>query len=202
MGKLNANMGRQAAAAKPHRPRPHPRPNRQIELWLPPGVKEEIEAIKPPIKQVGEVLDKTKAKAGGFTVSLQMLSRIVITQAIVRAISGIRDAMSEAITSNMEFQKRISELNSIMAGPKENMDGLKSSVAALAVEFNFPFGQVAEAEYQAVSAQFTSTAQRADIMTASLKLAKIGVMELNTATNLITGDLERLWHVVRVRPTP
>ena len=189
VAKLNANMRKTGGSGQAAPPPPPPPPEPSKQLWLPPGVKEEIEAIKPPIKQVGEELDKTKAKAGGFTVSLQMLSRIVITQAIVRAISGIRDAISEAITSNMEFQKRISELNSIMAGPKENMDGLKSSVAALAVEFNFPISQVAEAEYQAVSAQFTSTAQRADIMTASLKLAKIGCMELSTATTLIAATL-------------
>jgi TP901 family phage tail tape measure protein len=186
MGKLNANMnkaGGQAAA-----PPPAPEPAKS-KLWLPPDVQADIDKTKDSIKPLNEVLDDGQKKAGGFTVSLQMLSRIVITQAIVRAISGIRDAMSEAITSAMDFQKRISELNSIMASPKESMDGLKSSIAGLATEFNFPLAQVAEAEYQAVSAQFVTTAQRADVMTASLKLAKIGVMELNTATNLITGAL-------------
>ncbi len=127
--------------------------------------------------------------AKSFTISLQMLSRIVITQAIVRAISGIRDALSEALTSNIEFVKRISELNSILDSPTEGLTRLSAGAARLSQEFNFPLGQVVEAEYQAVSAQFTSTAQRTDILSASLKLAKVGVMDLNTATNLITGTL-------------
>ena len=197
VAKLNANMRKTGGSGQAAPPPPPPPPEPSKQLWLPPGVKEEIEAIKPPIKQVGEELDKTKAKAGGFTVSLQMLSRIVITQAIVRAISGIRDAISEAITSNMEFQKRISELNSIMAGPKENMDGLKSSVAALAVEFNFPISQVAEAEYQAVSAQFTSTAQRHRHYDRFLEAGQDRLHGTQHGDDPHCRDLEFLRHVVQ-----
>ena len=187
MGKLNANMnkGGGGAAAAPPPPPPPPAPN----LWLPAGVQEQLDTIKPKIDAIGTGSEEAGKKAGGFAVSLQMLSRIVITQAIVRAISGIRDAFSEAITANMEFVKHISELNSILGEPKESMDAMKQSVASLATTFNFPLSQVVEAEYQAVSAQFTTTAQRADIMTASMKLAKIGVMDLATATSLITSAL-------------
>jgi TP901 family phage tail tape measure protein len=188
MGKLNANMnkgGGGAAAAPPPPPPPPPAP----KLWLPAGTQEQLDAIKPKIDAIGTGSEAAGKKAGGFAVSLQMLSRIVITQAIVRALSAIRDAFSEAITANMDFVKHISELNSILGEPKESMEAMKKSIASLATTFNFPLGQVVEAEYQAVSAQFTTTTQRADIMTASLKLAKIGVMDLNTATSLITSAL-------------
>jgi TP901 family phage tail tape measure protein len=189
MGKLNNNMNKGSGGAAATAPPPPP-PTPSKQLWLPPGVKEEIEALKPPLKDVGEELDKTKTKAGGFTISLQMLSRIVITQAIVRALSAIRDAFSEAFTSSMEFQKRIAELNSIMGGEtKDAMEPLKRQIASLAQEFNFPIAQVAEAEYQAVSAQFTSTSQRADVMSASMKLAKIGCMELSTSVTLVSSAL-------------
>ena len=53
-------------------------------------------------------------------------------------------------------------------------------------EFDFPIAQVvAEAQYQAVSAQFVTTAQLAGPrMIAAMKLAKIGVMDLNTSAGL------------------
>jgi TP901 family phage tail tape measure protein len=188
MGKLNNNMnkgGGGGGGAAPAPPPPPPAP----KLWLPAGVQEQLDSVKPKIDAIGDASESAGKKAGGFTVSMQMLSRIVITQAIVRALSAIRDAFSEAITANMEFVKRISELNSILSEPKESMEAMKKSVANLASTFNFPISQVVEAEYQAVSAQFTTTTERTDIMTASLKLAKIGVMDLNTATSLLTSGL-------------
>src|SRR5208282_2605034 len=80
-------------------------------------------------------------------------------------------------------------LNSILDGTAGSMEPLKRQIADLATQFNFPIAQVAEAEYQAVSAQFTSTAQRADVMSASMKLAKIGCMELSTSVTLIASAL-------------
>ena len=199
MGKLNANMnkGGGGSAAAPPPPPEAAKPG----SWLPPGVKEEYDKMGQAGAQAGQKvaggagqaggdLEGAKGKAGGFTVSLQMLSRIVITQAIVRALSGIRDAFSEAFTSSMDFQKRIAELNSILGGTAESMEPLKVKAAELAREFNFPIGQVVEAQYQAVSAQFVTTSQQTDVMTASMKLAKVGVMDLNTSVTLIASALK------------
>src|SRR5271157_870599 len=124
MGKLNSNMNKGGGGPSVA---PPPQEASKPGLWLPPGVKEEYDKMGQAGAQAGQkvaggageaggALEGAKGKAGGFTVSLQMLSRIVITQAIVRALSGIRDAFSEAFTSSMEFQKRIAELNSILDG--------------------------------------------------------------------------------------
>ena len=49
--------------------------------------------------------------------------------------------------------------------------------------------EATEGLYQTLSNQFTGMSQRADIMTASMKLAKVGVMDFHDAILLITGTL-------------
>jgi TP901 family phage tail tape measure protein len=197
MSKLNNAMNKGGAAAQAP---PPPPPPQKPELWLPPGVKEEYAKIGAAGQQAGQqvaaggktasvALEEAKGSAGRLTMSFSMLSRVVITQAVVRAISGIRDAMHEALSSQVEFQTHMSELNSLFDKPTQSMDQMSEAIAKLSKEFNFPLAQVVEAEYQAVSAQFVSAAQRADVMTASMKLAKVGCMELSTATSLITATL-------------
>jgi hypothetical protein len=49
--------------------------------------------------------------------------------------------------------------------------------------------EATEGLYQTLSNQFTAMSQRTDIMTASMKLAKVGVMDFHDAILLVTGTL-------------
>ena len=106
-----------------------------------------------------------KTKVESVVVSWQTLSRVVATQAIVRGLSELRDAMHGAFESNLEFMTRVAEIQSISPGVSAGLDSIAQHVASLSHEFNVPLAQVAEADYQALSNQFTSAAaaeRRAD----------------------------------------
>ena len=113
-----------------------------------------------------------------------------MTQVIVRAMSQIRDALHEAVTESIEFQRRIAEIQTVaprLGGSFASADRARrpsspsSSTSRLA--------QATEGLYQTISDQFTGMSERANVMTAAMKLAKVGVMDFQDATTLITGTL-------------
>ena len=137
---------------------------------------------KTPIEEA----DKAAAK---FIVSWETLSRVVMTQAIVRALSAMRDAMHEAFDSNLQFMTRVAEIQSVAPGVGTSLDSISQHLAELSRQFNIPLAQVAEAQYQAISNQFTSTAQQTEVLTAAFKLSKVAVMDAGAAVNLVAGTL-------------
>ena len=66
---------------------------------------------------------------------------------------------------------------------------ISQHLAELSRQFNVPLAQVAEAQYQAISNQFTSTAQQTEVLTAAFKLSKVAVMDASQAVNLIAGTM-------------
>jgi len=184
------------------------------KLWLPPGTSEEVQKANQTMQNLGDTAaragDKMReagqkgAKAGSdagsaaekaaeqtktWTISWETLTRVVMTQAIVRALSQIRDLLRESVDQALRFSTQISEIQTIAPRIDQSFQGLSKEVAAFSQRFNFPLPDVAEAVYQTISDQFTTTAQRADIMMAAAKLAKVGVMDLNEAAMLLTGTL-------------
>jgi TP901 family phage tail tape measure protein len=152
-----------------------------------PGGAAKGKKIKPEVDASSiEEADRAAAK---FVVSWETLSRVVMTQAIVRAMSALRDMMHEAFDSNLQFMTRIAEIQSISPGVSNSLDMISHSVANLSREFNIPLAQVAEAQYQAISNQFASAAQQTDVLTAAFKLSKVAVMDAGQAVNLIAGTL-------------
>ena len=153
----------------------------------PPPPPPPLPPITPPISPT-PIVDSEKA-AAKFIVTWQTLSRVIMTQLIVRALSAMRDAFHEAFESNLQFMTRIAEIQSIGPGVGESLDGIAHRVANLSREFNVPLAQVAEAQYQTLSNQFTSASQQSDVLTAAMKLSKVAVMDAGHAVNLIAGAL-------------
>ena len=162
-----------------------------------PSAQEQAQAQMQAISQGPTItprIDKTPIEdadraAAKFIVSWETLSRVVMTQAIVRALSAVRDAMHEAFESNLEFMTRMAEIQSISPGVSTSLDSIAEHVADLSRQFNVPIAQVAEAQYQAISNQFTTTAQQTELLTAALKLSKVAVMDAGQAVNLVAGAL-------------
>ena len=182
MAKLASAFGAQQAAHGPaHGPAQAPgQPATEVTPAKVPKVTPQID--KGPIEEA----DKAAAK---FIVSWETLSRVVMTQAIVRALSALRDAMSEAFNSNLEFMTRVAEIQSVAPGVNTSLDSISQHLAELSREFNIPLAQAAEAQYQAISNQFTSTAQQTEVLTAAFKLSKVAVMDAGAAVNLVAGTL-------------
>ena len=176
-------------------------------FWLPPGMEAETQRLNDALKTVGTTATDTGGKikdagntgAAGiadaddktskFVVTWGTLSRVVMTQLIVRAMSQIRDALREAVEQSIEFQRRIAEVQTIAPQIGGGFASLTSEVAEFAKQFNIPLKEATEGLYQTLSNQFTAMSQRTDIMTASMKLAKVGVMDFHDAILLVTGTL-------------
>jgi TP901 family phage tail tape measure protein len=184
------------------------------QLWLPPDLAADMQKANQSMTALGNTATQAgeKMKVAGqhghkaatdtgnavkqahdhmkaWTISWETLTRVMLTQAIVRALSQIRDLLKESVEEALKFSTRISELQTIAPKIDRNFQGLSKEVASLSKSFNFPLPDVAEAVYQTISNQFTTAGERADIMTASAKLAKVGVMDLNQAVLLLTGTL-------------
>jgi len=194
-----------APAAAPAAAAPAQTPASQ--LWLPPGFQSQAQQAARAMAKVGQAGQQAGQKiAGGmtnagnatsnatqhthkFVVSFETLARVVTTQLIVRAMSSIRDALKEATRSAIEFQQAIAEIRTIAPTIGRDFTSLSREAAEFSKNFNIPLPQVSEGLYQSISNQFATVSERANVMAASMKLARVGAMDLQDSILLVTGTL-------------
>lgn len=149
-------------------------------------------------RQGGAGMGNAKNQTDQLTVSLRTLNRVIMTQFIVRVMSQVRDLLKEAVQESMRFQKAIAEIQTIAPRFENALTGavdptriqsLTNEVAEFAKRFNVPLPNAAEGLYQTLSNQFTSVTQRTNVMTAAMKLSKVGVMDFQDAILLLTGTM-------------
>ena len=136
---------------------------------------------------VSQPIEEARKATDRWTMSWQTLARVIQTQAIIRGINAIRDAFEESYESNLKFSKSISEIHAV--DPGRTFAQTAADVRELSDAFNQPISNVAEAQYQAISSQFVSAAERTRLLTAANALAKTTAQELSTATLLVAGAL-------------
>jgi TP901 family phage tail tape measure protein len=176
-------------------------------FWLPSGMEAEARRLNDALRSVGtsatemggklkdggtkgkEALDEADDSAKKFVVTWGTISRVVMTQFVVRAMSQIRDALREAVAESIEFQRRVAEVQTVAPKIGGSFAALTSEAAEFAKAFNIPLAQATEGLYETISDQFSGMSQRASVMSAAMKLAKVGVMEFQDAVTLITGTL-------------
>jgi TP901 family phage tail tape measure protein len=146
-----------------------------------------VQALNDVGKAAKDNLKDADDKTKSFTISFETLARVVATQAIVRALSAIRNSVSEAFSSNLEFVKSLSEIQTIDAG--HTIDQLSTEVRGLSDAFNIPLLDAAKAKYEILSNGFTTASEQADVFAASVKFAKTAVAETSTAVDLLSGTL-------------
>ena len=95
--------------------------------------------------------------------------------------------LSESTAAALKFSKQVSEIRAV--DPSRNFAQIADNLKNLSNAFNQPLAEVAEAQYQAISNQFASTADQANILTASNKLAKVSAQDLGSAVELVAGAL-------------
>ena len=137
--------------------------------------------------QAADALEHAGKSAHAFTISWETLSRVVMTQAIVRTMSMIRDGIKESYEAFLDFSKRVGEIRAI--DPSRTFDQIAQSVREMSDAFNQPLARTAEAQYQMISDQFTTAADRVNIMTAANALSKVTAQDLADSVMLLTGAL-------------
>lgn len=121
-----------------------------------------------------------------FTVSWATMSRVVTTQAIVRAMSAIRGSIEDSFEGFTQFNKAAAEVQTILDAPLED---IRDKLRQLSDEFNTPILQVANAQYTALSNGFTTAAESTRVLEAGLRFAKIGISSATQGVDLLTSSL-------------
>ncbi len=141
--------------------------------------------VKPAVDS--KPLQDAQSHVQNFVMSWETLGRVVTTQLIVRAMSQVRDAIGEAYEANVAFVKSMAETRAI--SPERDLAAMTEGVKALSREFNVPIEQVVEAKYQAISNQFVSAAQQAEVLRAAAEASKVGMVDMGKATEIVSGAL-------------
>ncbi len=129
---------------------------------------------------VSAAMKKAGGKLKEFTISWQTLGRVIMTQAIVRALSVLRNAIRAAIGSAIELGLRIAEIGTIAEGQLGSLGDINKEVVSMAKEFGRPVADVAEGLYQTISNQVGTATESLHVFRQANKLA--------IATNSTTAD--------------
>ena len=79
-------------------------------------------------------LPRANNNTRGLTISWQTMARVVMTQAIVRTLSTIRDAFAESYESALQFSKQVGEIRAI--DPGRNFGAIAADIRHLSDAFN------------------------------------------------------------------
>ncbi|HEX3657050.1 MAG TPA: phage tail tape measure protein [Pirellulales bacterium] len=137
-------------------------------------------------QQSSNALNAATRSGNGFAVSLETVTRVVTTQAIVRALSGIRSAVEDSYQSFTKFNQAAAEIQTILDQP---LSQIRQDVRALSDEFNAPILDIAEAKYQALSNGFVTASDSSQVLTAALKFGKVGIASATDSVDLISTSL-------------
>lgn len=133
---------------------------------------------------------KAEKSISTWTVSWKTMARVVATQAIVRALNAIRQALKATVGDAIEFQRSIAEVGTIGADKFGGLTEIGDLVTDVADKFNVGLADTAEAAYQTVSNQIAnSAAELESFLGSAAKFAKVTKTDMTTAVNLLSGTL-------------
>lgn len=132
-------------------------------------------------------LNNGKKALDKYLISWQTMVRVVVTQAIVRALSTLRNALRASVKDAIEFERSVAEIRTISA--TRNLDDLKDSVRELSDEFNVPLKTVSEGVYQTISNQVADGAEAFEFFASAARFSKVAVTDADSAVNLLSGTL-------------
>lgn len=129
------------------------------------------------------------ADAGKFTTSLQLLSRIVFTQAIVRALSTLRNAFRAAGGEAVKFQQQLALIRTIDDSGR-SLGQLSEEVRNLSDTYNLPLLEVAAGLYQTISNQVGDAGESLQFTAEASKFASSTNSTLADSVDLLSGALK------------
>jgi TP901 family phage tail tape measure protein len=132
-------------------------------------------------------LNKTKKASDRLSVSFQTMVRVVTTQLIVRAMSALRSAMEESLTSAIGFETQLAEIQTIGGPAVGTIDDLAQKMRAVSEEFNKPIEDVAAGYYEILSNQIGNAAESQLVLVESARLATGAVSSLADAANALSS---------------
>jgi TP901 family phage tail tape measure protein len=139
-------------------------------------------------KGASQHIDAATKSTESLTVSWGTLSRVVMTQVIVRTLSTIRQEFENTAHAAVDFQRKAAEIFTISDGTTQN--AIKDSVRAISDSLNIPLDKTGAAMYQTLSNGITDTAEALEFLNESGKFAKATNSELVHSVDLLSGAMK------------
>lgn len=131
---------------------------------------------------------KATTQVGRLTTSLQLLSRIVYTQLIVRTMTSLRLSLEDSINQFIEFEKAVSQLETISSS-FATFDELAQVTRNLSDNFNIELIDATRGAYEAVSNQVVKSTGDFAALNEIALFSKATNTSLATSINLVTGAM-------------
>lgn len=138
-------------------------------------------------RQVSQSFQSATQATERLSLSMGLLSRVVTTQAIVRALNTLRMTFQDAVDGAIRFQEQLSLIQTL--SPQDTIGGLSDEVRRLSDSFNLDIVDVAKAKLEALSSGFTSAAQQADVLNSSFRFSKVSGADAATSLDLVSSIL-------------
>lgn len=144
-------------------------------------------AVANKFAAANAVLEQTRNRVQEVTVDLKTMVRIVTTQAIVRALSALRDALRASVGSAVQFKRELAEIATI--APDETIASLGRQIEGLSNQYNIDLDTTAAAYYETLSNQVGDTATSLEFLGTAAKFSKTAVTSMDDSVLLLTGAL-------------
>ena len=140
-------------------------------------------------KAVKELGNKTKEASKDMILSWKSVIRIFTIQVIHQMISKITSSLSDAVSSTIELENRLAEIQTIGGSLKDDFEGLSDSVRDLSDEFGIQAETVAEGVYQTLSNQVAEAEKSFIFFSAAAQFSIAAVTSADAAVNLIAATI-------------
>ncbi len=124
-----------------------------------------------------------------LTTSLQLLSRVVFTQAIVRGLSVMRQHFERTATAAAEFQRQVALISTI-DDSGTSFSRIANDVRELSDSLNLPLLDTAAGVYQAISNQVGDFGESLRFAETSARFAHATNSSLADSVDLLSGALK------------
>ncbi len=143
-------------------------------------------AVSQAGTQSANSLTKATRAGSGFAVSLETITRVIATQAIVRSISGVQRAIEDSFQSFIEFQNGLATIRTLLP---QSFESLTQELTGLSNAFNVPLLDVVKAKYEIIQNGFDTAAESATILNAALKFSRITNADAAASADLVSSSL-------------
>ncbi|MEX0938327.1 MAG: phage tail tape measure protein, partial [Pirellulales bacterium] len=149
-------------------------------------------ALIDSANKIGPAVERNMRQAARstreLTISWETMSRVVVTQLIVRTMSQIRDAFRASVREALEFERAIARVTTIAPGTSIAEAGV--AARNLSDEFNIDLLDSTAGLYQALGNQVGDFAESLEFSATAARFAKATNAELKDSVDLISGALK------------
>lgn len=134
-----------------------------------------------------QALQGSISNAEKLGLTLETINRVASTQVLLRGYNALRDAISEAVTTAGEFEKKVALIQTI--NQNTSFDQTADSIKRLSTEFNVPLLEAANSVYTALSNQVGNFGETLTFTAEAAKFATATNSSLADSVDLLSGAM-------------